>query len=91
MNKKLWYKKKFPNVSSKVFNLAWENKPWMIRTMAKVLNNTKACHTGFFQWVVYKMHEVGEDACKHLMRSGFNLIEFFQEHERRKKAKNSMN
>jgi len=91
MNRKEFYRKKYPNVSRKVFEIVWTRKPWMIEILTSCLNNTKACHTAFFNFLVYKLHDVGEDAARKLLQAGFNLIDFLQEHEKRKRIKATMN
>lgn len=88
LKNKPYYRTRFKNVTEKVFDVTWAKKPKFIELLDRHLDDPSECHTGFFLFLIYKVHDIGLNESEELVEKyGLKLVPFFIEHENKKKWK----
>ena len=86
----LYYRKRFKNVSRGRFEQAFGKYPEIIDFLDFHLKDTSKCYTGFFNFLIFKMNDIGLSTARELMdKYQVELVQFLMEHENMRKKKTS--
>ena len=82
----LYYRKRFKNVSRGRFEQAFGKYPEIIDFLDFHLKDTSKCYTGFFNFLIYKMNDLGLKGASELIEKyDIELVQFLIEHENNNK------